>query len=275
MVTKEMMLAALRELGVTEGDTILTHSSFKSLGPCENGADTVVSAMLEAVGESGTVVFPTLCSQDWEHVYENWHLDAPSDVGYLTNYFRKLPGAKRSDQATHSVAAIGAKADYITCTHGKSGLRYGVYGDTPFATDSPWQKMYEMDTKVIFIGCGIAYCTHRHLAEYIVMDEYLEKAKKSPDYEALKSEVLAYGSGKASGVWPHLKSVYLGEMLAAEGKLKSTTCGDATIDLVSSRDFVDLAIRIIKEHKIEAFGDYPPYFTAAGGIDWLSRVEAL
>ena len=275
MVTKDMMLEALRTLGVREGDILLTHSSFKSLGGCENGADTVVSAMLEAVGKTGTVVFPTLCQKDWDHVYENWHLDAPSDVGYLTNYFRKLEGAKRSDQATHSVAAMGALADTLTATHGQSGLRYGIFGDTPFSADSPWQKMYERDAKVLFLGCSVKACTFRHLAEYIVMEEYLERIKGSPDCEALKSEVWHYTKYKEYGVWPHIKSPYLEELLRAEGKWRETTCGDATLALVSSRDFVDLSIRLMKAHCAEALSEYPPLWTVAETLDWMTRVEAL
>lgn len=275
MVTKEMMLAALRELGVTEGDILLTHSSFKSLGGCENGADTVISAMREAVGDDGTVVFPTLCQKDWDHVYENWHLDAPSDVGYLTNYFRKLPGAKRSDQATHSVAAMGKDADALTKTHGQSGLRYGIFGDTPFSADSPWQKMYEKDTKVLFLGCSITACTFRHLAEYIFMEEYLERAKKNPDFEALKKEVWHYTKHKQYGVWPHVKAPYLEERLEAEGKLRRARCGEADLILISSRDFVDLAIRLMREHTAEALSEYPPLWTVAETLDWLCRVEAL
>lgn len=275
MVTKEMMLTALRTLGVSEGDILLTHSSFKSLGGCENGADTVVSAMCEAVGKTGTVVFPTLCQKDWDHVYENWHLDAPSDVGYLTNYFRTLPGARRSNQATHSVAAMGSMADELTATHGESGLRYGIFGDTPFSADSPWQKMYERDAKVLFLGCSVRACTFRHLAEYIVMEEYLETAKKSPDYEALKAEVWHYTKYKDHGVWPHIKSLYLEELLKGEGKWRETTCGDATLALISSREFVDLSIRLMKEHCAEALGEYPPLWTVAETLDWMTRVEAL
>lgn len=274
MVTQQMVLDSLRALGVKEGDTILTHSSFKSLGGCENGADTVISAMLQAVGEEGTVVFPTLCQKDWEHVYENWNMDAPSDVGYLTNYFRKLPGAKRSNQATHSVAAIGKHAEYLTETHGQTGRRYGIFGDTPFSADSPWQKMYEMNTKTIFLGCRIKSCTFHHLAEYILMDEYLEKLKPLPEYEALKDRVWDYARWERQGIWPHIKSVYLEEILRKEGKLWETTCGDATLLMVNSRDFVDLAIELMRKHDRNALNG-TPLFSFDDTIEWFKEVEAL
>ncbi len=274
MVTQKMMLDALRALGVKEGDSILTHSSFKSLGGCENGADTVISAMKEAVGEEGTVIFPTLCQKDWEHVYENWHMDAPSDVGYLTNYFRSLPDVLRSNQATHSVAAWGKDAEYLTKTHGESGLRFGMFGDTPFSKDSPWQKMYEMNTKTIFLGCRIKSCTFRHLAEYMLIDEYLEKAKNSPDYEELKDLVWHYSRWERAGIWPHIKSVYLEEVLRKEGKVTETTCGDATIFLINSRDFVDLAMTIMHEHNRDGLNSFSAY-TLDHTLDWFTRVENL
>ena len=122
MVTKNDVIKAAKESGIENGDSVIIHSSFKSFGEVENGADTVVSGFFEAIGKEGTLMFPTLCQNDWKNVYKNWHMDAPSDVGYLTNYFRKLPGAKRSNQASHSVAAIGKDAEYFTKTHGESGL---------------------------------------------------------------------------------------------------------------------------------------------------------
>lgn len=275
MVTIRDVKNALTALGVREGDILLTHSSFKSLGPCEEGAKTVIDGILETLGEGGTAVFPTLCQKDWENVYKNWHLDAESDVGYLTNYFRKLPGARRSNQATHSVAALGAKAEYLTETHGQSGLRYGIYGDTPFSVDSPWQKMYDLDAKVLFIGCTIRSCTFRHLAEYILVDEYLKKAEGHPEYEELKAAVWHYDKWSEYGVWPHIVNLYIGEVMEKEGKLFRAKCGEADLTLVSSRDFMETAFRLMRAHEEAAFGDFPAMYSRAKNFAWMERVEAL
>ena len=275
MLTKEQVTNALRTLGVKEGDTVITHSSFKSLGPCEDGAATVIDGYLDAVGKEGTVVFPTLCQKDWEHVYENWNLDAPSDVGYLTNYFRKLPGVLRSNQATHSVAALGRLAEYLTATHGESGLRYGTYGDTPFSKDSPWQKLYEMDAKTIFIGCSLRTCTFRHLAEYMVVDEYLSRAEGHPEYEALKAEVWCYEKYERGGVWPHTLTLYVTDILEKEGKLKRTTCGEAEVALLSARDFVDLTVKLLREHDEGIMSTHLPKWSAEANLDWMRRIENL
>lgn len=49
----------LRQLGVTEGSTLIVHSSLSRLGWVASGAHAVVLALLDAVGPSGTLVMPT------------------------------------------------------------------------------------------------------------------------------------------------------------------------------------------------------------------------
>ncbi|MBR2405844.1 MAG: AAC(3) family N-acetyltransferase [Clostridia bacterium] len=276
MVTWLDVKQAMERLGVHEGDSLIVHSSFKSLGEVENGAESVMRGLFAALGEEGTLIFPTLCQNDWLNVYKNWHLDAPSDVGYLTNYFRKLPGALRSNQATHSVAAIGKHAAYITATHGESGLRHGIYGETPFAADSPWEKMYELNTKVLIIGRDLRPCTMRHLAEYRFMQEWQDKAKKSPRYQELIDRVWCYERWNERGVWWHLDSLYIGELLAAEGKLHKTTCGNAELTVVPSREFVDRAIDCMNKRDRKAFWeDGNNNWVPQDTLDWLQEVESL
>ena len=48
----------LHALGVRAGDTILVHSSLKSLGPVPGGAETVIQGLLKALGDDGTLLFP-------------------------------------------------------------------------------------------------------------------------------------------------------------------------------------------------------------------------
>ena len=153
---------ALQRLGVKPGDICLFHSSYKSLGPVENGAADVIRGFEEAVGEEGTVVVPTLCSQDFENSYKTWHLDKPSDVGYLTEYFRKLPGSLRSDHATHSVAARGKLALELTKEHAAFGPHYCPFGEYAFADSSPWTKMYHHNAKIVFLGVNMRYNTMKH-----------------------------------------------------------------------------------------------------------------
>ncbi len=58
MLTLELLTSAFRDLGVDAGDTLLVHSSYKSLGPVEGGPQTVIDALLAALGPDGTLIMP-------------------------------------------------------------------------------------------------------------------------------------------------------------------------------------------------------------------------
>ena len=161
------------------------HSSFKSLGEVDGGADAVIRGFDDAVGKSGTVVVPTLCSEDFFNSYKNWHLDKKSDVGYLTEYFRKLPDALRSDHATHSVAARGPLARELTFEHSAYGPHLCPFGEYAFADSSPWMKMYKKNAKIVFVGVNMKYNTMKHLIEATVTEKLV--------FRLLITDGMAYG----------------------------------------------------------------------------------
>ena len=272
-VTINDIKRAVSDLGIREGDIVLVHSSLKSLGYVEGGADTVIDGFLDVIGESGTLVFPTLCQRDWDNVYKNWHLDAPSDVGYITNVFRKRSNALRSNQATHSVAAIGKKAKYITETHGESGKRIGIFGDTPFSADSPWEKMYMLGTKVVFLGVGVISCTFRHYAEYIFIDKCLRDIQDHPDYNKMKEQLWLYG--KKCGVWPHICNDTIYDYLKKAGKVNTTVCGNTTLICVNAVDFVDCALKALEEVNRDCFWDIPEAWDINETIKWIERINEI
>ncbi len=240
IVTKDDIKRALQRLGVVPGDILVVHSSFKSMGTIEGGAETVVGAMREVLGDEGTLVFPTLCQKDWGNVYQNWNvLTSPSDIGYLTNYFRLLPGAIRSDQATHSVAAMGKHAEYITRDHGKRGQRYGIYGETPFAVSSPWEKFYTLHAKILLLGVSYSATTLRHFVEYRLLNRYLQTLIGTPEEEKLKEQIWHYSTRQRPGVWPTLDNMKVVPHLEQLGFVQKTTCGNATLTLFPAFDYVN------------------------------------
>jgi len=267
-ITRKAVKTAAEELGIQVGDTILIHSSFKSIGPIEKGAESIIGGFLDAVGENGTVVFPTLCQKDWTHVYENWHKDAPSDIGYLTNYFRKLPGAMRSDQATHSVAALGKLARYITQTHGQSGCRWGVFGDTPFAADSPWEKLYHINAKIIMLGVGIRKCTFRHYAEYLYMNEQLRLLCNQELRESFIARTWRYERWEEKGAWPHINSEFVQKILDSKGRIAYGKCGNANVMCFLAKDFVDESIKLLEQEQWEALS-----FDAELLAEWVNDLK--
>lgn len=59
MVTQRRLIADLDALGLTTGQTVVVHSSLRSIGYVEGGAQTVVQAFQAVVGSTGLLVFPT------------------------------------------------------------------------------------------------------------------------------------------------------------------------------------------------------------------------
>ena len=45
--------------------------------------------------------------------------------------------------------AVGKMAEYITSEHTAYGPRHGVFGEYAFSHSSPWQRMYELNAKMI------------------------------------------------------------------------------------------------------------------------------
>ena len=267
---------ALCTLGVTDGDILLFHSSLKSFGYIEGGADAVIDGALLAVGDRGTLVAPTLVQRDFANAYKNWDKNrTPSDVGRITEVFRKRPEALRSDQATHSVAAIGPMAKFLTEGHTACGPRPSIYGDYAFAESSPWQKMYDLGGKVVFMGATIESNTYRHFIEARMIARALaavrdEGAKREllsrlagfddrPEYFREAAEKEKNGTPMRLA-FPYLRGDdYLREVLSSAGLEKDTFCGASRFMLFEIRAMVDEAERRI----------------AANPSDWILSPEGL
>lgn len=236
---KEDIINSLREAGIADGDIVLVHSSFKSLGHIEGGAETVISAFEEVIGKEGTLVFPTFVQKDFLNAYETWHIDKDSDTGYLTNYFRKRSGSVRSDHPTHSVAASGRDAVWLTETHGHTSKRIGNMGDTTFAPDSPWEKMYQKNAKVVLLGVGTVYITFKHYTESVYVEKCLDSIQNSDKRQYMENQLARY---KKDGIWPSISTEWVAEQI----KSKKVKCGEATVTLLSAKDFVDFALSCLE-----------------------------
>jgi aminoglycoside 3-N-acetyltransferase len=151
--TKEDLINNLIAAGFAPNDTVLIHSSMKSIGDVENGANGVLDALIEYFSKDGLLVFPTLSY----NIYANEDMlfsynDTPSVVGLLSEMFRTKAGVIRSMHPTHSVAALGKKAQEFTSNHQND--------NTPCSRTSPWGKLYDYNGKILFIGVkNISCCT--------------------------------------------------------------------------------------------------------------------
>ena len=265
MVTRQDVCVALQQLGVKNGDICLFHSSFKSLGPVEGGAEAVIGGFEDCLGPEGTLVAPTLCSSDFFNSYVNWHLDKPSEVGYLPEYFRKLPGVLRSDQATHSVAARGKLAHELTYEHAAYGYHLCPFGETAFADSSPWVKMYNRHAKVVFLGVNMRYNTFKHMIEGRYAEELLATVSDPEKREALNAQLWTF-ENRWQGVWLFYDSVKMQEYLTRLGLVSQTACGNAALYCVDTKAACDAALDALRTH--------PEDWYSGDALAWIQGCKA-
>jgi aminoglycoside 3-N-acetyltransferase len=249
LVTADDIAAALHDVGVVAGDVVMFHSSLSSMGMVIGGANAVIDGFLKAVGPEGTVVVPTLCN--WEPdeqqlVFARWNpKTSPSYVGLITEVFRTRPGAVRSDHATHSVAAIGARALEITRDHGSAGGRPGPFGERAFAKASPWQKMYDLNAAYCFIGVSFRVNTMVHYVESLIVERALQRV--APDVStSLAAQVQGW---MRPGIWPSIRvddREAIEGMLANLGIVRYGKIGSATLRCARARSMVDGWLGIVE-----------------------------
>ncbi len=161
---KQIALDAMN-LGIEKGDTLLVHSSLRSLGGAT--PDEVIEGLLEAIGDEGTLVFPAL---SYMHCNPNQtkfdYYGTPSNVGALPEYFRtQVKGVKRSICPTHSCCALGKNAEYVTSGH--------ILDKTPCGENSPFRRVMNLGGKILFLGCGMRPNTSMHAVEELSVPDYL------------------------------------------------------------------------------------------------------
>lgn len=150
------LVSALQSLGLAAGDSVVVHSSFKSLGPVRDGPSTVIHALLDTVGNDGNLVLPAF---NYARPAPEPYFDpftTPARTGILAETGRSWPGALRSLHPTHSVAVIGPEADALTRGH----LDTRTVG-----VDSPLDRLARMGGKILLIGVGHTANTTIHIGE--------------------------------------------------------------------------------------------------------------
>lgn len=176
--TRDILAEAFAEAGVHAGQTLLVHSSLKAIGGwiC-GGAETVVNALLDVLGDEGTLMMPTHTTSNSEPSYwqyppvpaEWWPIireQSPAyepatsrtwQMGLLVETFRTYPGVLRSAHPMWSFAARGKHASFLTQGH---TLSAGM------GEDSPLGRLYELDGSILLLGVTHSNNTSLHLAEY-------------------------------------------------------------------------------------------------------------
>lgn len=174
--TRVELVRDLERVGLRSGDLVMVHSSMRAVGPILGGPNEMVEALLESVGPGGTVMMYV----DWEEGAQSYtrtdretplsprELDAwpafdPGKAraarayGVLPEFLRAWPGAVRSGNPGASVAAVGARAEWLCADH---PMDYG------YGPGSPLARLVDAQGRVLLLGSPLENVTLLHFAEH-------------------------------------------------------------------------------------------------------------
>ena len=57
-ITKQRLIDDFKKIGLKNGDSVLVHSSMSKIGYVEGGVKTILDALFDTIGETGTLLFP-------------------------------------------------------------------------------------------------------------------------------------------------------------------------------------------------------------------------
>jgi len=150
--------------------------------------------------------------------------ETPCSTGTIPETFRKRKGATRSSHPTHSLAAIGPKAEEL------------IEG---------WHKSLELDAYILLIGVDLSVCTAMHLAEKRIQFPQHILKKITPPKEFLEKYP------ETEWEWdfgPYPDFSKMEEPCLKHGIMKTVKVGEATLKLVKLRELIDLYEEYLKKN---------------------------
>ncbi|MEO3945878.1 AAC(3) family N-acetyltransferase [Gorillibacterium sp. CAU 1737] len=255
--TKEALKHELKATGLAEGQAVLAHVSLRKLGFVIGGPETLLRAILEIIGETGTLMMP---AQTWKNLDPETgvHFDAREEwwpllrehwpaydkavtpaigMGVAAEMLRTWPGAKRSDHPARSFAAVGRLAEYLTERQELEDC---------FGEESPLGRLYQVGGSVLLLGVGYDKNTSLHLAE-------TRAAYPSKHWVQEKSAVLVNGAREwitySSLAVDDQDFVELGEAFDQATAQPVHRIGWADARLIDQRQLVDWTVAWMERHR--------------------------
>ncbi len=239
IVTKDKIVNGLRKLGLGSGDLVTLHSSLKSLGHVEGGAQAVIRALFETIGPDGTILMPAFSfplKSEEEPIFDV--RQTPSCVGLITEVFRREYATHRSIHLSHSYSAAGRLAAELT-VH--------PLDITPCGEDSPISKFLRRDGKILLLGVGYNACTAFHAVEERLKAPYMTFQEHPRAKYRINGELFPLPSKILRRTFSYDFTIMENEF-RAQGVCQAGKIGGATATMLSGGSFQECVERRLKNH---------------------------
>lgn len=158
-MTRDELAYLLAKLDL-HGRQVVVHSSLSSFGRIDGGADVLCAALMDAVGDRGTILMPAFTADETlpgapREASLPFHpeLAVSRSVGVVAETFRRLGTVLRSNHPTHSFSAWGHNARGVLSTQRDNNVL------------GPLKKLNVVQGDVVLLGVPLRVATAIHLAE--------------------------------------------------------------------------------------------------------------
>ena len=240
-ISFDELILNFQKIGLTRGDVLLVHSSFKSFGEVKGTPQTVIDALISVIGDEGTLIMPRF-NFDFSTYGTPWDVrSTPSQMGIISEFARKDPRSRKVFHPIYPFSIIGKHADELVKHRYKGG----------YSKDSIFHQLRVLDAKIIQIDKVYKSTTLIHHVEEMLKVDYKyfknftgyvidENGKKYKD--TFNLYVRNWEKGYVTDVLP------IGKILESEGVMKIDKIGDATVWYMKAEDVYQCTANAIKKH---------------------------
>lgn len=263
---RSRLVRGLQELGLGSGGVTMVHCRMSALGRVAGGAETVVRALLDAVGPDGTLAAYTgwqdappddldALDEEARRIYVEEHPAydprvalSSRDHGRVPEALRTWPGSRHSGHPEAGVAAIGPLAGNLTAEH--------PYDDA-YGAGTPYARLVELGGRVLMLGAPLDTVTLVHHAEAIAdvpgkrrvvygMPILADGERLWRTFSDIDTGEGALPYGRVVGEEDYIEHIARSALAAGAGR--SGTVGEATAHLFDSRGLVEHAVGWIERN---------------------------
>jgi aminoglycoside N3'-acetyltransferase len=166
-VTRASLRRDLERMGLRRGELLMVHSSLSGLGFVEGGAESVLAALCDVLGEEATLLVPVYPldrpARDWlatDRIYEPG-LTA-SRLGVIGETFRRRADVAIGPHPTHPIAGRGPLATEMLARHGAAA--------SPFGDGSVFDDLERRRGRILALGSPFTHVSAFHLVEERLAD---------------------------------------------------------------------------------------------------------
>jgi aminoglycoside 3-N-acetyltransferase len=261
MHTKAQLLEQSRQLGLSSGDCVMVHASLRAVGPMLGGPDVLIDALTETIDPAGTMMMYVGCEQPFDDVgrgcftgdeeafilkhcppFDPMTARASRAFGALAELFRTRPGVICSRNPGARMAALGARAEWLTRDH---PLHYGM------GAGSPLEKLCETAGKVLLVGSDPDEVTLLHYAENLapIARKKTVRVKLPLRIDGKRTWVEIEECNSSTGIrdWPERFFAAIVQAFMQTPNVRTARLGDAVTHSLDAKALVDFAIPIMVE----------------------------